>query len=131
MPESPRWLVKAGREDEALFILERLRGKEDAKYEFEDIRNIVKLERETSQATSYFAMLFGIRQGELHTARRIQLVIWLQILQEWIGIAGITIYGPTIFGLAGIGTNDQQWVAGLNNITYMVSIYAKNREAAE
>lgn len=38
-----------------------------------------------------------------------------------IGIAGITIYGPTIFGIAGISTKDRQWVSGLNDITYMVS----------
>lgn len=38
-----------------------------------------------------------------------------------IGIAGITIYGPTIFKIAGISTKDRQWVAGLNNITYMFS----------
>ena len=122
MPESPRWLVKVGREEEALFILQRLRGSEEgwAEAEFEDIQNIVKLEKDNSQHQSYFSMLFGIKQGKLHTARRVQLVIWLQIIQEWIGIAGITIYGPEIFTLAGISAADRQWVSGLNDITYMV-----------
>ena len=42
------------------------------------------------------------------------------IFSRRIGIAGITIYGPTIFKIAGISTQDQQWVSGLNDITYMV-----------
>jgi Sugar (and other) transporter len=90
MPESPRWLAKVGRNEEARFILGRLRGnegddKEDAEAEYQDIRNTVALETQTSDQNSYFAMLFGLKSGKLHTGRRVQLVIWLQILQEWIG----------------------------------------------
>ena len=124
MPESPRWLVKVGREEEGRWILGRLRGEDEgglAEAEFQDIRNIAELERKTSTQNSYIAMFFGWHSGKLHTGRRVQLVVWLQILQEWIGIAGITIYGPTIFTIAGISAKDRLWVSGLNDITYMVS----------
>lgn len=79
-----------GRKEEARYVLGRLRGEtgEDegrAEAEFQDICNIVQLERDSAKAQSYWKMLFGIGSGKLHTGRRVQLVIWLQIWQEWIG----------------------------------------------
>ncbi|KAK0621090.1 Sugar transporter STL1 [Lasiodiplodia hormozganensis] len=123
-PESPRWLCRVGRDEEALYILQRLRGMSGAEAgkaetELAEIKDIVDLENKEAKRNSYFHMFFGIGSGRLHTGRRVQLVIWLQILQCWSGIAGITMYGPTLFALAGFNPTKAQWISGLNNIFYM------------
>ena len=86
--ESPRWLLKMGRSEEALRILARFRSDTadiEAAHvlaEFEEIKVAVELERQHAAGSSYVAMLFGRHDGDLHVARRVQLAVWLQIFQE-------------------------------------------------
>ena len=96
VPESPRWLVKAGRPDEALEIIAKLRGNGDAEHPDaqKEYREIVTVVEEESQyaKTNYFKMFFGIGSGDIHLGRRIQLAFWLQVLMQYgTGIAAVVI----------------------------------------
>lgn len=86
IPESPRWLVKAGREMEALQVISAMHGpaeeeQQRAKREFAEIEHVVELEK-VNGSTNYLKMFLGIGSGEVHLGRRIQLAFWLQVLSE-------------------------------------------------
>ncbi|KAH0580064.1 hypothetical protein H2248_002878 [Termitomyces sp. 'cryptogamus'] len=132
MPESPRYLVKAGRLHEAKELLQRLRAPSDplsgekeehkqAREEYEAIVDAVQLGRKHASMNNYWNMFWGKGSGKFHIARRVQLSIWLQIIQEWVGIAAITVYAPTIFVGAGYSSRKSQWLSGLNTVTYMIA----------
>jgi hypothetical protein len=85
-----------GRDEEARYILGRLRGEsgadaQKADVELSEIQAVSRMEKSDAMPTSYMSMLIGRGSGKLHIGRRVQLVIWLQIFQEWVGIAGVTI----------------------------------------
>ena len=78
-----------GRNEEARTVLGLLRSDtgdpedETATAEYEDIAAVVAMEKEHSKRNSYISMFFGLHDDQdLHVARRVQLSIWLQIVQE-------------------------------------------------
>lgn len=120
LPESPRWLVQKKRDEEAKQVLGNLRGEGDPEHpkaiaEYHDIKATVLEEENTSLNDNFLGMALK-SQGKWHISRRVQLVLWFQIIQEWTGIASITVYQPTIFKQAGFDSMKSQWLSGLNNV---------------
>ncbi len=118
IPESPRWLIKAGRCEEALEIIIKIRGNDDPNHpdvqrEYREIVTVVGMEKE-AESLNYVQMFFGIGSGDIHIGRRIQLAFWLQVLMQYgTGIAAVVIYSGTIFRTAGFDDLKSNWLSAL------------------
>jgi sugar porter (SP) family MFS transporter len=96
IPESPRWLAKAGKTAKAFKLFERIGGKEYAEREIIEIN--VSLETIDSAAKQTFGHLFSKKLLPI-----VMLGIVLAVFQQWCGINVIFNYAEEIFSAAGYG----------------------------
>ncbi|GMA62870.1 sugar porter family MFS transporter [Alicyclobacillus fastidiosus] len=95
VPESPRYLVTRGRDENALSILARVNGVAQAKRDIKDIRDSIQVVPD-----SFFKEVStpGIRKA-------LGIGILLAIFQQFTGTNAVGYYAPMIFKAAGAGTN--------------------------
>lgn len=100
LPESPRWLILKGREEEALEVLEALnRTSREDKYiqnEFDSIKETV-----AEMSKGSFRDLFTMHPESRHLHRTI-LAYVNQMFQQISGINLITYYAPIIYTTIGL-----------------------------
>ena len=87
VPESPRYLVMAGKDDKALGVLSRINGLEQAKVILADIKSTIKVKTEKLFTYGWLVVFIGIM---------------LSVFQQVVGINAVLYYAPRIFGDMGM-----------------------------
>ena len=87
VPESPRYLVMAGKDDKALQVLSRINGVEQARETLADIKSTITLKVERLFTYGWLCVFIGIM---------------LSVFQQVVGINAVLYYAPRIFGDMGM-----------------------------
>ncbi|MFY0624649.1 MAG: sugar porter family MFS transporter [Reichenbachiella sp.] len=110
VPESPRWLTKEGKEDEALKILEKVNGLEKAKRVLNEVKEALLEEK---------GSIKELIQPGFRTALIVGMI--LAMFSQITGINAIIYYAPEIFKSVGFGTNSallQTVIIGITNTIF-------------
>ncbi|KAK6464748.1 quinate permease [Scheffersomyces coipomensis] len=125
--ESPRWLLKVNRAEEAVEKLSKLRHlPPDHPYivaEISDINEQVLAEREATHGYNVFRKLKDIIMVKSLRYRFFVLCAMAQILGQWSGANAVTIYASQLFSFAGVVGTDQLKMSAILGVVKFVSAY--------
>ncbi|KAG5040825.1 hypothetical protein JHK85_013301 [Glycine max] len=126
LPESPRWLFRKGKEEEAKAILRKIYPPNDVEEEIQALHDSVATELEQAGSSEKISIIKLLKTKAVR--RGLVAGMGLQIFQQFTGINTVMYYSPTIVQLAGVASNQTAMLlslitSGLNAFGSILSIY--------
>lgn len=125
--ESPRWLLKVERPDDAVRNLSKIRNlPADHPYvvgEISDINEQILLEKEAVSGTSAMVLIKEFFLVKANRYRFFVVAAAAQVLGQWSGANAVTIYAPELFAVAGITGVDKLKMTAILGVVKFVSAY--------
>lgn len=115
LPESPRWFIFHGREDDAKEALIDIYGDEEGEEKSKELFEAHEKEKDDEVAT-YINMLTPGKPLFHPTV----IVLMGQVNQALTGYGAVSVYGPQIFELLGFGVKMAEYITQANYISYFV-----------
>ena len=116
VPESPRWLVMNGKDEDARRVFEKVSGSAEAEAELRAVKASLHAEESSERA--------ALRELFRPTMRLVLVIgVSVAVLQQVTGINSVFFYAPMIFEQSGIGTDAsfmQAVLVGLVNLVFTV-----------
>ncbi|KAL5726575.1 Sugar transporter [Ranunculus cassubicifolius] len=106
LPESPRWLYRKGKKEDAVNVLNKMYFGRELKREVQAVKSLHEAELLEEDTTDTRDICTKVKDAWSSPIVRDSLPvgIGLQVFQQLVGISAIVYYGPTILQIAGIAS---------------------------